>query len=432
MAKKGTLKMSGKERESLLVLERVKKGELSLREAAEILGVSYRQCCRRNARYRQQGAAGLTHRLRGRRGNRAMAAETGERITELYGGEYKGFGPVLFTEKLGSVHGITADHETVRRLLVREGMWRVRRRRKSEHLPWRERRGHFGEMVQMDGSHHRWFEGRGAQCCLMVMIDDATGVRMSLMAEEETTEAAMRLMRKWVRRYGAPRSLYVDKKNVYVPSEKDVDKARLEGRKIFTQFGRVCSKLGVEIIRAHSPQAKGRVERTNGVYQDRLVKELRLRKISDPDAANELIGGGWFDEDLNRRFSVRAAKRADYHRPVPDRDIPGVFCTEEKRTLSRHWTLSYRSTLYRIRRGSADYSPAKRKVRVRQYLDGSLHIFYRGREVEFEKFHPKQAKNNRSVRTGPRSAGTEIRKSPAPDHPWRQSFLPKREIKPFY
>jgi hypothetical protein len=250
----------------------------------------------------------------------------------------------------------------------------------------------------------------------MVLIDDATGERMSYLAEEETTDAAMRLLRMWIERYGVPKALYTDKKNVYVPAEKDLEKGRLEGREVLTQFGRACRKLGIEMIRAHSPEAKGRVERSNGVYQDRLVKNLRLMWISDIAGANEYLRGG-FDEDLNRRFAREARKKADYHRSAHGFDLPSIFCIEEERTLSPNWTLSFENRVYQIKPGSAaNYSPAKRKVYVRRFLDGTLHLFYRDIEVDFQEINPQKTitKKNSPLRTG----SGKPRRPPAPDHPW--------------
>jgi len=424
MEETGTMRMSRKERDSLVVLERVKKGEMKLREAAEVLGISYRQCGRRYGRYVKEGAAGLVHRLRGVRSNRSLAEEARKEIVELYGSRYEGFGPVLYAEKLGSEHGIKVDHETVRRLLVKEGLWRVKRKRKKPHRVWRERRGHFGELVQMDGSHHKWFEGRGEKCCLMVMIDDATGVRMSYLAEEETTAAAMKLLWMWIERYGVPKALYTDKKNVFVPSEKDVENGRLEGRKVFTQFGRACDRLGIEIVRAHSPEAKGRVERSNGVYQDRLVKQLRLSGISDIDTANELLSDGGFDRDLNDRFAIQAREPADYHRRVPGVDLASVFCIEETRRLSANWTLSFANRLYLIDAGDSNRSPVTRQAIVKLYLDGSLHMFHRDREVSFEAIDPAPPKPKPKKKTAA-NRGVAARGNssiPASDHPWRQSW----------
>lgn len=422
--------MSKKERESLVALERVKRREMNLVEAAEVLGISYRQCGRRYGRYRAEGAAGLVHRLRGTGSNRRLSEDTGRRIVELYGEIYEGFGPVLFAEKLLAAHEIRVDHETVRRLLIKEGLWRVSRKRKKRHRAWRERRGHFGEMVQMDGSHHLWFEDRGEMCCLMVMIDDATGIRMSLLARGETTEAAMRLLWMWIERYGVPKSLYTDKKNVYVPSEKDADLARQRGHECWTQFGRACSRLGIKVIRAHSPQAKGRVERSNGVYQDRLVKELRLAGISDIALANELLSGGGFDDDLNKRFSCQPREKADYHRPACTYDLPSVFCIEQERTLSVNWTLSFENRVYQIETGSANYAPASRKVQLRRYLDGGLHIFYRGNETTFEEIDPQKTPKNKKSINGRKSTPATMKSAPAIDHPWRNSWSDKHRQPP--
>ena len=415
MAKRGTIPMSKKERDSLVVLERVKRGEMKLAEAARVLRISYRQCGRRMKRYKEEGAAGLMHGLRGGTGNRKVPEEVRATITELYRGRHEGFGPVLFAEKLEAVHGIKVDHETIRRLLIKEGLWQAAVKRKERHSAWRERRAHFGEMVQMDGSHHRWFEERGDKSCLMVMIDDATGIRMSLLAEDETTGAAMRLLWKWIERYGVPRFLYTDGKSVFVPSDKDEEKARLEGRESLTQFGRSCRKLGIKIIRARSPQAKGRVERSNGVYQDRLVKELRLEGANSIEAANVVLGGG-FDCELNRRFSVEAREAADYHRPAAGHDLADIFCVEEERTLSVNWTLSFENRLYQIAAASHNYSPVSRKVQIRRYLDGRLHMFYRGREIDFKEIVPPTKKP--PGKDLPMGINT-----PAPraaDHPWRQ------------
>ena len=298
------------------------------------------------------------------------------------------------------------------------------RKRKKRHKAWRARRQHFGEMVQMDGSHHRWFEDRGEKCCLMVMIDDATGIRMSLLSEEETTEAAMRLLWMWIERYGVPSFLYTDKKNVYVACEKDQENARLSGGEAMTQFGRSCRKLGITIVRAHSPQAKGRVERSNGVYQDRLVKELRLKGISDIAQANELLTLG-FDDDLNRRFAILPQDATDHHRSAETVDLSAVFCIEHERTLSINWTLSFENRLYQLATLSRNYSPAKRKVLVRCYLDGSLHMFYRREEIGYEEFDPQPIGLARQTKTPRRErslAASGKPPLPSPNHPWKTAW----------
>lgn len=436
MGVEGTISMSRKERKAYLAMEKISSGEFSRKEASEALGIGYRQVCRKYQRYKEKGAAGLVHGLRGRRGNRGIKERVWEEMIGLYQTTYEGFGPRLFSEKLRERHGIEVHEETARRVLAAEGLWKVRKKKGKGHAPWRERKKHFGEMVQMDGSHHRWFGKERQKSCLMVMIDDATGERMALMAEEETTRAAMRLLRKWIRKYGVPKSLYVDKKNVYVPSKKDQTKAELEGRKAHTQFSRACEKLGTDIIPAHSPEAKGRVERANGVYQDRFVKEMMLDGITEIEGANRLLDEGGFDEDLNRRFAVEPARKADYHRPLfEEEDLDEILSIQSTRKLTKKWTFSFETRLYRIRGMSKLNGPATRDVFIKRYLDGTLHIFYRGKDVQFEVFIPEPKK---SAPKPPKTARGNIHRSKSreklpPDHPWTGFQVAKRDkTRPYF
>ena len=307
----GHLTMSSREQERLKVFERVKRGELSLKEAAAMGGLSYRQTRRMYKRYRECGDVGLVHRGRGRLSNRAQPAGFKAAVLARYQERYPDFGPTLAAEKL-ALDGQVVDHETLRGWLIKAGLWQQRRKR-SKHRSWRERRAHFGELVQLDGSHHRWFEQRGSKCCLMNMVDDAQSTTLSLLAEAETSFAAMTLLWRWIERYGIPQSLYTDKKNVYVIDEKTRARAADSGEEVWTHFGWACKQLGIEIITAHSPEAKGRVERNHGIYQDRLVKELRLAGINTIAAANELLAAG-FCEQLNGKFAVAPRSAVDYHR----------------------------------------------------------------------------------------------------------------------
>jgi transposase len=260
----GHLLMSQRERERLKLFERVKRHEISLREAAEMCGLSYRQTRRLYKRYREVGDRGLLHQGRGRPSNRAHPRAFKAKVLARYQERYPDFGPTLATEKLAP-DGYVLDHETLRGWLIKAGLWHKRRKR-GKHRSWRERRAHFGELVQLDGSHHKWFEERGPKCCLMNMVDDAQGTTLSLLAEEETSFAAMGLLWRWIERYGIPRSLYTDKKNVYVIDEKTRARAADSGEEVWTHFGWACKQLGIEIITAHSPEAKGRVERNHGIY----------------------------------------------------------------------------------------------------------------------------------------------------------------------
>ena len=270
--------MSAKERERLKIFTRVKRGELQQKEAAALCQLEYRYLRRLYQRYCEQGDRGIVHQGRGRPSNRAKTAEFKAGVLARYQERYPDFGPTLAAEKL-ALDGHEVDHETLRGWLMKAGLWQKRRKR-AKHRSWRERRAHFGELVQMDGSHHKWFEARAAKCCLMNMVDDAQGTTQSLLNEEETIFAAMRVLWQWIDLYGIPQSLYTDKKNVYVVDEKTREKAADSGAEVFTQFGRACQQLGIKIITAHSPEAKGRVERNHSTYQDRLVKEFRLAGIT--------------------------------------------------------------------------------------------------------------------------------------------------------
>lgn len=343
---KGGLIMSQKERERLVVLSRIKSGELSIKKGSIILRISYRHCRRVYRRYSLEGDIGLLHRSRGKPSNRSKNKIIREKIMARYSKRYEDFGPTLASEKLEE-DGYKIDHETLRRWLIKAGLWQNRIRRKN-HRNWRERKAHFGEMVQMDGSHHAWFEARGKKCCLMNMVDDATGKTLSLLGEEETSKSAMLTLWAWIEKYGVPVSLYVDRKNVFVTGREPTIEEQLNGELPLTHFGKACKKLGIKIIKAYSPQAKGRVERNNGVYQDRLVKELRLVKINKINKANEFLEKGFVD-NLNKRFSVIPRDNADFHRQLPSSiDLHKVFAFEEERKVNNDWTVKYHNKIFQI------------------------------------------------------------------------------------
>ena len=408
--------MSRKERECLKTFERVTKGELKLREAAEILGKSYRQCRRKYKRYRKEGDRGLVHAGRGRPSNRRVEPGTREKIIEAYKEKYMGFGPTLAAEKLNR-RGYRVDHETLRRWLIAEGILEKRRKRPG-HRSWRQRRGHFGELVQMDGSPHDWFERRRDECCLMNMVDDATSRTLSNFEQEETTVGAMKLLWRWIDKYGVPAALYTERKNVYVPDEKSAERAALRGEQCLTQFGRACKELGIRIIEAHSPQAKGRVERSNGTYQDRLIKELRLEWISTIEKANELLHGGFIDE-LNNKFSVEPRESSDYHRSSKGYDLKAIFCIEEQRSVTNDWIVRFENNFYQLQ-GRSSRPPAVNFVKVRRYLDGQLHINYRGRDIQYVQLAQRPVPSPPDNR--PVERQKKARTGPGPDHPWRKSY----------
>jgi len=361
------------------VLRRVKAGELKQGEAAEMLGLSYRQAKRMYQRFVAEGAKGLVHRSAGKPSNRGRPAKERRRILALvkkhYGGQPgKRFGPTLAAEHLEEDHGIQVDAETLRRWMLAAGLW-TRERKRKPYRQRRERRAHFGELVQMDGSFEAWLEERGPRGCLIHMVDDATSTSLAKFAKEETTWGVADTLRAWITEYGIPRALYVDWKSVYQSAPTARQK---EGGIVpMSQFGRMCQKLGIEMIGANTPQAKGRVERGHGTHQDRLIKKMRLRKIASYEAANAFLGAGYLARH-NARYAVVAREEADYHLRVPPRlDLEQVFCLEQERVVSSDWVVQYGPRWLQIEREGQKIRVSRgAKVVVREHRDGSLSLWH--------------------------------------------------------
>jgi len=418
----GHLLMSAKERDRKAVFEMVKLGTWTLAGASKHLGLSYRQCRRSYRRYQRGGDAGLVHQSRGRRSNRQSDPGVRQAILQRYDEVYEGFGPTLAAEKLAA-EGYVIDHETLRRWLLAEGKWQ-RQRRRSPFRQRRERREQFGSLVQMDGSFHRWFGPDHPETCLIEMIDDATGIRLSLMAEEETTEACMRLLWQWVEHYEIPKALYTDKKNVFVTNRPATLEEQLAGEEPMTAFGKACGKLDMAIIAANSPQAKGRVERAHGVQQDRLVKELRLLGVTTIGGANEVMSGGFVDQ-LNEKFAKPPAGKGDAHRPVPAGvNLAEVFCVEEQRSVANDWVVRYHNRLLQISKDNRVLPRPKDRVTVRQLLDGRVQVVHAGRTLRYREIEADPVvKGTEPHRAMPQPAKVRAVPKPGPMHPWRHSGI---------
>ncbi len=382
----GYLIMSKKERLRFIVLDRVKQGQLSLKHAAIRLEVSYRQARRLLKRFGEYGSAGLVHRSRGRPSNRTKSPQLKQKVLTIYQELYDGFGPTLAAEKLLEDHELVLDHETLRRWLLEAGLWEKQRKRRK-HRTWREPKEHFGEMVQMDGSHHNWFGENGAKACLMVMVDDATKTKLAVMGKQETIVDCMKTLWEWIKLRGIPKAIYADRKNIYVTDREPTLAEQLAGKKPKTVFGIACEKLGIEIISANSPQAKGRVERTNGIYQDRFVKELKLKGITTIDGANELLSGG-FNDSLNRKFIAEPANKQDFHRPVPKGlNLQNVFCFESTRTVGNDWTISYKNRSFQILRANKPLPKPRQKILVREHLDRSITLWIGDNRLKYKEIN---------------------------------------------
>jgi len=387
--------MNRKERERLVVLSRVKDKELSRVAAAEVLEVSLRQLHRQYLRYLSEGDKGLVHRSRGRPSPRKLSNEDRQKALGLYRSTYRGFGPTLLAEKLGPDHGIWVSHDTVRRWLIAGGLldWATRKGRRSRRR--RSRKERFGQMLQMDGSHHAWFEGRGGKCCLMVTVDDATGRQRGRFYDGETLAAAMDAFGRWCGEFGVPQSLYVDRAGIY-RCDREPTPAELRGKRPpLTQFGRAMRELGVRLILARSPQAKGRVERANATLQDRLVKELRLAGVGAIDQANAWLEQSRFFQKLSERFEVQAADpAADGHRPLV-MDLSRVLCVKEQRSVSNDGCVQWQGQTLQLRAARAGL----RRVELWQGHDGALTISDGGTSLAYEPWTPaaKAAKVKRPI-----------------------------------
>ena len=421
----GRTGLSRKELSRVEVMGRVKARSLRLREAAEMLELSYRQTKRVWARYRDKGAKALQHGNCGRVSNRAYEAKFRAAVLKQVQARYEDFGPTLAAEHLASDDGLEVHAETLRWWLKEAGVWQRHRRRK----PYRQRReakAHFGELVQLDGSFHEWLEERGPRGCLMHMVDDATRKALGWFSEEETIWAAAGVLRRWIERYGVPQALYTDWKNVYVRPPNAEERER--GEPAVTQFGRMCAKLGIRIIAASSPQAKGRVERAHGTHQDRLVKKLRLAGTANYDQANAYLEKRYLAEH-NRRYAHPAVAQADYHRRRPTaRQLDEVFWLEEERVVSEDWVVRYNNRLLQLERQSRHWAPAKSRVLVRENEAGEVAIQYRNQPVDFRELKASTARGERrGAAPSPAPPSPILRRSlsPASNHPWRKGFSAK-------
>jgi transposase len=416
MAEKGFIILSQKEMMRVNVILKVLGGEIKQKKAAELLGLSVRQVRRITKRVRIEGNKGIAHRSRGRPSNRRLPGEMREKVIGLYRKKYNDFGPTLASEKLFEIDKIKINEETLRRWLIGSGDWdRVRKMRK--HRQWRQRKDYFGEMVQMDGSHHDWFEGRGEEAVFMGCIDDATGKVFGRFYRYEGTIPALDSFKRYIKRNGIPASVYVDNLSTYKSTAKPSTEENLSNTEPLSEFERALKELGVEVIHANSPQAKGRIERLFGTLQDRLVKEMRLRNISGAEEANEFL-----EEYLpkhNKRFAIAAKERGDLHRRAPrGMDIDRILCIKTQRALRNDFTICYENKLYQVE----DNIRAK-KVTVEERIDGSIRIACRDRSVRFREIAARPEVKQRQEVVVPKE-----RWVPSQDHPWRRWRLRRQTV----
>jgi len=410
--------MSQKELTRVEVMQQLKTKRLTQAEAAVQLQIGVRQVKRLWRVYKKLGRAGLISKQRGQPSNHRLPLDVRQQATNLIHQHYTDFGPTLAHEKLTEKHHMSLSVESVRRLMIDEDLWHPRRAKKAVVHQMRERRACLGELVQIDGSPFDWFEGRAPACTLLVLIDDATGRLMELhFTPQETMFSYCEAMRHYLQRHGKPQALYSDKHGVF--------RVNIPGAASgtgLTQFGRAMEELGIQIICANTPQAKGRVERANQTLQDRLVKELRLRNISGMDAGNQYLPE--FMADFNARFGVAPRSTHNAHRPLLATELlDRIFTWQETRVVSKNLTVQYNKVVYQIQTPRSSYALRKAQVLIRETAQGEVTIEYQGRCLPFTLFE-QQAKQSaivpsKLVNDSLDSTTRRTPTKPAADHPWR-------------
>jgi len=407
--------MSGKELRRVHVIRQAMEKKITQVKAGALVGLTARQVRRLLQRVRHEGDQGLVHRGRGKPSNRRIPEKVKAKVLKLYETRYGDFGPTLAAEKLAERHGITISDETLRWWLRARGIDHFQRRMRP-HRSWRARKPHVGELVQLDGSHHDWLEGRGPHGVLMAYIDDASSRVYARFYAYEGTLPAMDSFQRYMTQYGIPLAVYTDKHTTYKsPAEPTVEE-QLAGRKPQSQFERSLAELGVEVIHAHSPQAKGRIERLFHTFQDRLVKEMRLAGVATLEAANRFL------EDYlplyNQRFTVSPAQATDLHRPRPaGRELDRILCIKTTRCLRKDFTILHQGRLYQIHdtlRGT--------HVLVEERVDGTMRITHHGQALAYAAIAARPAR----VPAPPKVPLPQRSVMPTGDHPWRKRLLPDR------
>lgn len=423
--------MSQKELRRKSIFDLVKLDQISQIDASERLGLSYRQTKRSYQRYLREGDQGLVHKSRGKSSPRAYA-EAKQQALKLYQEKYLDFGPTFAAEKMVEEDGFVVHHETLRLWLKAAGLWHRKRKRK-QHRSRRERRSRFGELLQLDGSIHAWFGLLGnKKQCLMNLVDDATGKTLAWMDQGETTDAAFRVLKQWIKLHGIPLAIYVDLKNVYVSpkSLKDITEEDNTDQDWFTQFSKACHQLGIKIIKAYSPQAKGRVERSHGMYQDRFVKELKLKGITTISEANKLLYNGFLDK-VNEKFVKGPASLEDAHMQLSeDQDLDRILCWEFIRVVANDWTVRFNNQCFQIKKTQPILVRAKQKITVKRHLDGNITLWAKDKELAYVIIENKSKSNVRPMRNFSSTQRSQLSRANKSKTPWGQfnsNWLKKTE-----
>ena len=408
-----------KELEAMKILERIKNKELTQEEAGSLLRLSERQVRRKLERYKKEGYAGLVHKSKGKRSNRAIPEETVNKIIEAITTKYLLLkdqpGPTFLADQLKKNEEIIIDHEALRKLMINNNFWVVSKKRKRKHQ-WRERKHHLGELVQIDGSLHLWFGDN--QHTLIAFIDDATGrIMVAGFYHRESTESLALLTKEYIEKYGRPLALYSDRGSTYKTTPKMV--AGQISRAEKTQYQRMLTEFDIELIHARSPQAKGRIERLFKTLQDRLVKELELAKITTVDAANVFLKNSYIPEH-NKKFEVVPQEKADFHRSANEFNVHSIFCLKFERIIGNDYTVSFKQEWLQIERRQKILVRCGEKITIHQHFDRTIDIIKQGKRLIFKRL-VKQPKVNpeKKPKEDDKRGKKVVYKKPSSAHPWR-------------
>jgi len=402
------ISMTQKELKRLHVIRKVLDKRITQKEAAGFIGLGKRQMIRVIKKVRSEGDKGIIHKSRGKPSHNAKPEGLKAKTRQLYRDKYWDFGPTLASEKLFEIDKIQISDETLRKWLIESGDWKKHKKVKKHHR-WRERKHYFGEMLQGDGSHHKWFEGRGPECVLMGFIDDATGEVFARFYEYEGTIPVMDLMKKYIHKYGIPASIYMDNHSTYKAQAKPTIEDELAGRKPLSQFERGVKELGIKFIHAMSPQAKGRIERLFKTFQDRVIKEMRLAGVNSIKNGNTFLRA--YLPKYNKRFRVEAAKKTDMHRaPGTSVNLDKHLCIKATRTVRNDHTIVYNGKLYQIQSNTK-----AKKVIIESRISGKIVLNDGSKDLSYVEIKNKpKRETEKKVRITQRYAVQDDL------HPWKK------------
>jgi transposase len=404
--------MRATERKRLYIIRQVLERKITQRKAGELLDLSLRQIKRLCGRVKREGDGGIIHRNRNRRSNHSINELIKNKVVDLARRKYRGFGPTLITEQLRKKEGIEVSDETIRQWLIAAGVTYTKRRARP-HRRWRQRKAHFGEMLQMDGSHHDWLEGRGQRMVLMGYVDDATGRAFARFYEYEGTLPAFDGLNEYFRRYGMPCSVYLDKHSTYKGLRKISVIDQLEGEAGVSQFERAMKELGIQVIHANSPQAKGRIERFFRTLQDRLVKEMRVAGIKTIGQANSYLDG--YLSEHNKKFSIAPQQPTDLHRPVPKEiSLECILSVQTRKFIRNDFTIFHAGKVFQLQKKTRS-----RYITAQERMDGSFHLINGKTSFAYTEIQRSNLQASCEEKEPGPGKGNHNRVPKGLDHPWR-------------